>query len=43
MGVREWAASGSPAEDTAGGGGGVEQPGPVAWYFSSVNNTIAFT
>jgi hypothetical protein len=26
MGVRERAASGSPAEDTVGGGEGVEQP-----------------
>ncbi len=47
MGVREQAASGNPAEDTAedtaAGGGGMEQPGPVAWYFSSINNTIVFT
>jgi hypothetical protein len=42
MGVRERVASGSPAEDTAGGEG-EEQPVPVSWYFSSINNTIVFT
>jgi hypothetical protein len=38
MGVTERGASGSPAEDTWGGG----QPGPMAGNFS-INNTIVFT